>query len=251
MRARKVVASSMIVTAGIIGSLAVFGGFGASADWTDPNGGEEITGADATTQSEVPTNLWCTWYINGLDASITLESPNEGTDEYEGETLLLTGTQADQEVLVAGYTAGASPSILDRAPESDDYDCSWYNSEQGVKVTVTSDGDGFSAEAAAGGPDSEMGWTLDEEAIAVTYTANPDGSCAGWTVASALDIDGDLATIDAAVFPYASVAETEEDCSWSSTFAVNMPAGMMPTYPGQTYTFTGPTLETSVVFLAS
>jgi hypothetical protein len=241
----------MIVTAGIIGSLAVFGSFGAGADWTEPNGGDEIIGADATTQSEVPTNLWCTWYINGLDASITLASPNGGTDEYEGEELLLTGTQADQEVLVAGYTAGESPAIADREPvgDADPYDCSWYNSEQGVKVTVTSAGAGFSAVAALGGDDLEMGWTLAEEPIAVTYTADPDGSCSGWTVASALDITGDGASIDAAVFPYASVTETEEDCSWSSTFAVSMPAGMMPTYPGQNYTFTGPTLETSVAFL--
>lgn len=237
---KKIFAGSLIAASGALVALSVIGS--AQADWTDPVGN-----GDGSTSSEVSTNLWCTWYVNGVDGDISLAPVVEGA-EYEGEALELAGAVDNQEALVAGWISGENPTIATQ----DSYDCSWYRAWKGLTVTVTSAGTGFSASAAVGGDDAAMDFGLDTAPIAVTYTENPGDACsADWTLASGMEINSDGDNVDAAVIPYSGSMPTNESCSWDTTYGVTIPAGKSPSFPGQNYSFVGPTLTTSVEFIAS
>ena len=238
---KKLFASSLLTAAGALVALTVVSG--AQADWSGPSGS-----GDGGTSSTVSTNLWCTWYVNGVDGDISL-TPTAGLDaEYEGESFPLAGSVNGQQALVAGWVDGETPTIATQS----DYDCSWYNAEKGLLVKVTSTGSGFTAAAATGGDDNAMDFSLTDGPIAVTYTENPDNSCsADWNLASGLTIDSNGDHVDAAKILYSDSMATNESCSWDTTYAVSIPAGKAPTYPGQDYEFTGPTLTTSVEFLSA
>ena len=240
---KKFFAGSLFTVAGALIALTVVTSAQAADDWTDPSGG-----GDGGTSSTVSTNLWCTWYVNGVDGDIAL-TPTAGAEaEYEGESFPLAGSVAGQQALVAGWVDGATPTIDTQA----DYDCSWYNSEKGLNVTVTSSGSGFTAAAAVGGDDNAMDFSLGEGPIAVTYSENPENNCsADWDLASSLTVDHDGASIDAATIQYSNSMATNESCSWDTSYAVSIPEGKFPTYPGQNYQFTGPTLTTSVEFISA
>ena len=237
---KKFFAGSLFTVAGALVALTVVGG--AHATWEDPSGSGE-----GDTASTVSTNLWCTWYVNGVDGDIALV-PTAGADaEYEGEDFPLSGRVDDQEALAAGWIAGETPTIATQSS----YDCSWYNAEKGLLVKVTSVGDGFTAVAETGA-DSNMDFALEDAPIAVTYTENPDDACsADWHLADSLTIDSDGAHVDAAQIGYSGTMATDESCSWDTSYAVSIPGGKAPRYPGEDYTFTGPTLTTTVEFISA
>jgi len=235
---KKIIGGALLATSGALLGLTLLGT--AQADWTGPDGG-----GDGETSSSVSTNLWCTWYVNGVDGDIALAPEVAGT-EYEGAALELSGSVMDQEALVAGWVDGASPTIDTQG----DYDCSWYNAHKGLTVTVTSAGTGFAATAETGGPDDQMDFSLAQGPIAVTYTENPDNACsADWTLAAGLTIDSDADSVDAAEIGYSNTMSKTESCSWDTSYGVTIPAGKSPRYPGQNYTFVGPTLTTAVEFI--
>lgn len=235
---KKIVSGALLAGSGMLIAMMVLGN--AQADWTGPDGG-----GDGETSSEVSTNLWCTWYVNGVDGDISLTPVEEGA-EYEGEDLALTGSVLDQEALVAGWVEGESPTIATQS----EYDCSWYRAEKGLSVDVTSLGSGFGATAEVGGADSQMDFDLTEGPIAVTYTENPDDACsADWTLSAGLTIDSDADSVQAAKIEYSDAMAVNEKCSWDTTYAVTIPGGKSPAYPGQNYSFVGPTLTTSVEFI--
>ena len=238
---KKFFASSLFTVAGALVALTVVGA--AQADWSDPSGS-----GDGGTSSTVSTNLWCTWYVNGVDGDIAL-TPTAGEGaEYEGESFPLAGSVNGQQALVAGWVDGSTPTIETQS----DYDCSWYNAEKGLLVKVTSSGDGFTAAAATGGDDNAMDFSLATGPIAVSYTENPDNSCsADWILADGLTIDADGDHVDAAKILYSESMATTESCSWDTSYEVSIPAGKAPTYPGQDYEFTGPTLTTTVEFISA
>ena len=92
---KKFFAGSLFTVAGALVALTVVSG--AQADWTDPSGS-----GDGGTSSTVSTNLWCTWYVNGVDGDIAL-TPTAGAEaEYEGESFPLAGSVDGQQALVAG-----------------------------------------------------------------------------------------------------------------------------------------------------
>ena len=80
---RKLVAMGLLASSGVLVGLSVLGT--AQADWTTPPGDES-----QGTTSEVATNLWCTWVVNGNDSAIALAPTVEGA-EYEGEEFALEG----------------------------------------------------------------------------------------------------------------------------------------------------------------
>ena len=125
MKMKEIKKIGLIGAAGFFASLSLFGGIGASADWTTP----PADGA-AETSSQVPTNLWCAWYVNGMDADVSLypiadlakdRIELEGTiaitdptiQEYNGEERVVTGYSLDTEALVAGYESGDTPEVSD------------------------------------------------------------------------------------------------------------------------------------------
>jgi len=230
---RRIAGVSMLLASGLLASFAVFGT--ASADWTEPDGG-----GDASTDSSVATDLWCTWYATGFESTITLAGTAGA--EYEGEEFALTGADNDQAALVSGYEADAAPTVGTQA------DCSWYNAEKGLTVTITGAGAGFTSDTEAAGDDNSLGWDLADSPLAVEFNPDPDDACEGWVLAPGLTIDADADSVDAAVIAYAADMSTTESCEWDTTFETAIPESLTPADPGATYTFTGPTLTTSLAF---
>jgi len=231
---RRIAGVSMLLASGLLASFALLGT--ASADWTEPDGG-----GDSTTDSSVATDLWCTWYATGFSSTITLAG-TEGA-EYEGEEFTLTGSDDDQAALVSGYVVDADPTVGTQE------DCSWYNAEKGLTVSIVGSGPGFTSDTEAEGADNSLGWDLADSPLAVTFTEDPGDACsADWTLAPGLTIDADADSVDAAVIAYAADMSTTESCEWDTTFETAIPESLTPADPGATYTFTGPTLTTSLAF---
>jgi hypothetical protein len=266
----------LIGAAGFFASLSLFGGVGASADWTtEPDDGT------AETSSEVPTNLWCAWYVNGMSADVILypitDLPKSeieelaadpayelaALEEYDGSELVLTGYSLGTEALVAGWQEGASPQVSDRKLDGvlitdEIYDCSWYNSQLGFTSTVSVeatgnqnfvatyvDGDGLDA------PDTKMDFGLDAgvsgDGIAISFVENPSTNCdADFALATSAIIEDATETSEVASVPYTDTLSTTLTCMWDTKFVVTMPSQLQPTAPGEQYSFTGPTLKTTV-----
>jgi hypothetical protein len=232
---RRIAGVSMLLASGLLASFAVFGT--ASATWEEPDGG----GA-ASTDSSVATDLWCTWYATGFLSTITLAGA-EGA-EYEGEAFELTGEDADQAALVSGYVAEAAPTVGEGQE-----DCSWYNAEKGLTVTITGTGAGFTSRTEAESDDNSLGWDLANSPLAVTFTPDPEDACSeDWILEDGLTIDSNLDSVDAATIAWAADMSTSESCQWDTTFSTAIPANLTPANPGSTYTFVGPTLTTSLEF---
>lgn len=234
---RRIAGVSMLLASGLLASFAVFGT--ASATWEEPDGG-----GDASTASSVATDLWCTWYATGFASSITLAGTAGA--EYEGEEFTLTGSDDDQAALVSGYEVDAAPTVGGQE------DCSWYNLEKGLTVSITSTGGVFTSDTDAEGTDNSLGWALADSPLAVTFAEDPAEACSeDWTLASGLTINADAASIDAAVIAYAADMSTSESCQWDTTFSTAIPANKTPANPGSTYSFVGPTLTTSLEFISA
>jgi hypothetical protein len=224
---RRIAGVSMLLASGLLASFAVFGT--ASADWTEPDGGG------------VATDLWCTWYATGFSSSITLAGTVGA--EYEGEEFTLTGSDDDQAALVSGYEVDAAPTVGGQE------DCSWYNAEKGLTVSIAGSGAGFTSDTDAEGDDNSLGWDLEDSPLEVTFTEDPEDACSDdWELADGLAIDADEASVDVAVIAYAADMSTSESCQWDTTFSTAIPAGKTPANPGSTYAFVGPTLTTSLAF---
>ena len=273
MKMKEIKKIGLIGAAGFFASLSLFGGIGASADWTTP----PEDGA-AETSSQVPTNLWCAWYVNGMDADVSLypiadlaKSRIESIDddpivdadltEYDGSALTLTGYSLGTEALVAGYVEGEFPSVSDRKDEEgtaiidDPYDCSWYNSELGFTSTVSVDALGYQNFVATHGEGIEddgmnFGLTGSDDAIAITFMQDPEDNCdSAFTLASNATIETVDDTNVVVSVPYLSDLSTSLTCMWDTQFVVTMPAGLMPAAPGADYSFTGPTLKTTMTLV--
>ena len=274
MKMKELKKIALIGAAGFFASLSLFGGIGASADWSDPP-----AEGTAETSSEVPTNLWCAWYVNGMDADVSLypiaglaksqiedilETPITDADltEYDGSELVLTGYSLGTEALVAGYVASATPLVSDRKDElgvatsPDPYDCSWYNSEQGFTSTVSVDTDAgnpnfVATYGATPTADTGMNFGLTSVAgdgIAITFVQDPDINCdSDFTLANGAIIEDLVVTnLEVASVLYSAGLSTSLTCMWDTKFVVTMPSLLTPAAPGQKYSFTGPTLKTTV-----
>ncbi len=272
MTMKKLARVGLIGAAGFFASLSLFGGIGANANWED----EPEDGA-AATSSEVPTNLWCAWYVIGMDADVSLypiadlekerienfdENPIEDAEltEYDGSALTLTGYSLDTEALVAGYVSGALPTVSNRKNEDnvlipdDPYDCSWYNAQQGFESSVSVDplaNQNFVATYGIGVADEEMDFGLSGatgDGIAITFIKDPSDHCdVGFTLADGAIIEDNSGTaVEVAAVAYNSALATTLTCKWDTKFVIEMPAQLTPAAPGEKYSFTGPTLKTTV-----
>ena len=268
----------LIGAAAVFASLSLFGGPSVNADWSAPP-----DDGLADTSSSVPTNLWCAWYVNGMTADVALypiagltksqienivATPIVDADltEYDGSTLLLTGYALDSEVLVSGYAEGGTPYVSDRKTAlnvpipSDLYDCSWYNAEQGFEsnvsvVSAEQQGNQTFVATVNGAADTGMDFGLTDAAddgIAITYSQDPDSNCdADFLLESGATIGDGVTSAKVLSVLYSASLDTTLTCQWDTEFKITMPAGKTPAAPGDDYSFTGPTLKTTVTLKTS
>jgi hypothetical protein len=266
MQAKK---NGLIGAAAVFASLSLFGGLSVNAEADVPPWSDAPENGLAETSSSVPTNLWCTWYVNGMDANVNLY-PIDGllkTDviaekvltEYDGDALLLTGYALESEALVAGYL-GDAPEVSDRKTDNvlnspDPYDCSWYNAEQGFESNVSvvsADDEGNQTFVATvnGEPDTGMDFGLTSalgDGITITYSQEPGSNCDGaFLLEDGATIESGSSTAKVLSVVYSATLGTTLTCQWDTMFQITMPAGKTPASPGDDYSFTGPTIKTTV-----
>lgn len=201
-----------------------------------------LANGDASVSASTKTVPWCGWTVRGLPETLTLSdtSVTAGeTSKYVGSEISLAGASGSISAFVSGTGAAATADVDN---------CSWYgdDNKQGLAMTVRASGAGFTATAAEGGADAGMGFLLTEAkplSITPTYAA----SCAnGFTTSDALNVFGDSLTSNPVTTKDKASVSTTTACSWTLAYATKIPAGKEPKFGDQVYTFTGPTLTTTV-----
>jgi hypothetical protein len=204
----------------------------------------EIDGDAATpitTSASADTILQCGWRISGVATTIALANA-EPTLEYVGSEYALTGSDAGIKIYLSGDVSEGTR-------------CSFYNDYKGAQVKVSWDGTAFT-----GTPDNSLGWAVSDKALGITYT---DDTCvpawvteSGITIAAAFLAGSEV--VPAAILatavdtseeysPDAVTGSTFPSCGFSAAYSTAIPSGKVPTSPGLTYSFAGPTLTSTLV----
>ena len=206
----------------------------ATSQATDPSGG-----GDTQLSASTETGPWCGWYLTDVSAELELVPVNVEETTYVGTAIDLTVTDP----LGLSAFVGGSESHSD-----DTSNCSWYGdtNKQAVEVSVTADSANFMATPFLGDPDTSMDFSLDSDnRLTITVAADTD-FCNGFFVTDLTYIYGESLTatpIESAVF---TEVGTTDRCDWEVTYSTSIPAGLVPTYGGDTYVYTGPTLTTTL-----
>lgn len=222
-------------------SLTFFGLQAVTASFAATSAGSEpfnaTTGADAETLED------CEWYLNGVETTLSLVAESEL--EYVGDNYTLAVEDTDINVYFSGT-------------ESEDDRCSFYDDVQGARVAVSWDGVSF----VAGGGDTSLDWSLGDaletsgtSALAIAYATG--SSCdVAFTSGLTAEITSDATTpqipasignaATAGFDPTALTGSTFAKCNLNASYSVVMPGGRAPDNPGSAYTFTGPTLTTTI-----
>ncbi len=199
----------------------------------------------AATSSSVVTEELCTWYMLGAPSSITLAPASEGT-EYEGDAIEVSDAftaSANKDLNV--YSSGPSGS----ASRTTYANCTFYGAPTRPTVTMSIGDADFTATAASGGADAPMDFAASD---GNELDVDQSSSCvAKWTTADlALKtsaLSGNLITIPTIGNVDSRVTGDGNDrCSADFTVKINIPAGKTPTYPGQTYSWSGPSFTTAL-----
>ncbi len=222
-------------------SLTFFGLQAVTASFAVTSAGSEPT--NATTGADADTIDDCEWYLNGVETTLSLEAESEL--EYVGNDYTLEVDDTDINV----YFSGTS---------TPDVRCSFYDDVQGARVTVTWDGTSF----VAGGSDTSLDWELGElletsgnSVLAIEYATGTGCDAAfssGLTAeitsgATTPQIPASIGNSETAGFdPTALTGSTFAKCNLNASYSVVMPGGRAPDNPGSAYTFTGPTLTTTI-----
>jgi hypothetical protein len=237
----------------IAGLLLLVGASALSAgvSYSDETAAESDSDASATT-STVDSQEKCTWYLTGIQASISLDVLSGGTGgKYDGTEMVLEKA-ADSDLTV--YTSGNQGT----GTASANSECTFYNGKTGVSVSNSIATYAVTA-ADTMGADTEMNYNLSALIpLKVTYTettcwnnGNADAPVHAWTnnalaidMYSAENASGSVMSLALADTLQVNDESFSERCSASSVYQLKIPAGKEPTRPGDNITFTGP----SVVF---
>ena len=236
----------------------------AIADGTTQQGASGNQGLAAqTTSISTDVRPWCGWTaLTAANDSISLV-PDDGEDTvYDGDAINLVATGQEFAIRVgpAGDPVAAGSDFVALGADN----CSWFADDQvnGVAVTTTLAGigdtpaHGFAGVSdAAGAEDVDISMNFEAgsapgEEFVINNTAV---SCAdvGFSFSgSPLRVtDATTATTGASVvtMPVNSTT-TNNFCSWTSSYAITIPAGKKPLFGDSTYTFTGPTITNTMVY---
>jgi hypothetical protein len=199
----------------------------------------------------------CSWYVQNVPEAIVMGNPENL--EYIGQDLPLEALDLDEiSVFFSGDTEKG-----DR--------CSFYDEEIGVELAISVSGTGFYNSLAddsldwtfgdpmEDGSDAEFGISFIEE---LTSTCAPnfttsfsrqaliDGSGQALNLVP-LKIGPTLVALSFRPYELPINNPTFADCIVSAQFQTSVPGGKMPRTPGQSYSFQGPTVTTSLIILDS
>jgi hypothetical protein len=204
----------------------------------------EISSLNVTT--EIPVAPWCGWYVSTDEATDIALLPVAGAPtEYTGLEIALAETAA----VTTAYVGPASGLTEKQASTA----CSWFTvgSKYGARYDVEADGSVFEASAMLSGiptADTVMNFTATdgENPLVITNTGIDSCSAEGFDPAESAELsDGNSITTPWTVLTADVV--TNNFCQWAAKYEIKIPSGLIPTYGGVTYKWTGPTLTHTLV----
>lgn len=201
----------------------------------------------ATTGASADTIEDCEWYLDGVDSVVTLE--NTTGMEYVGDDYTLTAAADEVQVYFSGTT-----DINNR--------CSFYDDVKGAAVEVGWTGTTFTN---VDPTDTSLDWSLGVtpleltpgtySSLDVTYTKTEcDDVFAGGTAVSISSeavsplTPASISNADTGTFSPSAAAgsATFANCTLDAGYSVVLPGNRAPDNPGDTYSFTGPALLTTI-----
>jgi hypothetical protein len=230
----------------IAASLVFFGGQTVTSSFAATTAEGET---DATTGASAATIEDCEWYLDGVESVVTLE--NTTGMEYVGDDYTLTAAPDEVQVYFSGTIAP-------------DDRCSFYDDVKGAAVEVGWTGTTFTNLDAT---DTSLDWTLGEtllesatatsttSSLDVTYTKtvcdNAFTAGAAVSITSAATpplIPASISNADTGTFlPSAALGSaTFAKCTLNAGYSVVLPGNRAPDNPGETYSFEGPALLTTI-----
>jgi hypothetical protein len=202
---------------------------------------------EVATSTEVVTEELCTWYLLGAPSSIDLE-PATADTEYEGDLILVSDSFTESEEDELNVYSSGNVSAGGRTTYGN---CTFYSAVTRPIVTMAITDDDFTASANVAGTPTVDG-TMDFKAeTGNEFIVDQTGTCtAAWTKA---DLSLKTAALTGVVMTIPTLADVEDRvtssndrCMADLLIKINIPAGKTPTYPGRTYTWSGPGFTTAL-----
>ena len=228
-----------------ISALLVIGGTQSSIVAFAVTGIDGDADTDVTTSASADSILQCGWRIAGVATTIALANETPSL-KYIGSEYALIGADAGISVFLSGGTEESVP-------------CSFYNDYKGAQVKVSWDGVDFTSSTVAAPTDTSLSWAVSDKPLNITYT---DADCTvDWTAGDSVTVNAayvSTAVVPASILATAVNESAEYDpshvsaptfprCGFSATFSTAIPSNKTPSNPGSSYSFTGPTLTTTLV----
>lgn len=204
----------------------------------------------SSSEASVTVEAECKWFIYNVPSNITL-SP-EGNQKYAGQALTLTGSSTDLTIRKSGTDQGADSFS----------DCSFFGSK--TDPTLLAEVDGTKFDATYGGSNTEdtgMDFTIATDGNSGFKVKA--GECTANTDVWNENVDGKFLTDSYLVSPVLTftsnadvnnslTSETDtQECQSDFTYEVTIPAGKTPDSPGETYSYTGPSVEFTAMYSSS
>ncbi len=234
---RKVLAMLVALLATAAMSFSTIGLVSASSEEARDTAGP-IEAGEGATSSSVVVPPWCAWYLNGSAESIDL-APAEvdgAPAKYIGDALTVSADSPDMYAYIGSDVAQTAPMEADN--------CSWFGATPwNAEFTVEITGTAFEASTSGGARDAEMDFSVtDAEPISITPSFTDCG--AGFTEGPASQLpDGEA--LSANVWTN-TTGGTNDFCTFNFSYSVTIPANLIPSYGGTTYTWTGPNITHTV-----
>ena len=198
----------------------------------------------------------CSWYLENVPTSISMSNP-DNLDYYGQDLPLEAQDLADISVFFSGDA------------EKNDR-CSFYDEETGVELAMSVSGTGFYNS----GPDNSLDWTFGDpmkdgstSQFGVSFIEQLESCSSAFTKSFASQVlnsgigpplnlkplETGPTAVRSSFQPSALPADspTFAECVLSAKFQTSVPGGQMPSRPGQSYNFQGPTVTTTLTILDS
>jgi hypothetical protein len=209
-----------------------------------------------STRIEMEVRPWCGWTALAASSDVITLAPTDDV-VYDGTLINLVATGVLFAIKVGPATDDTAVPQPFAAEEADE--CSWFATDQknGVAVSTTLSGNVFAAvsDANLGGAttDDTMSFSAEEgNPLTIDNTATSDCDIdeeTGFNFEGSPFIVSDNSVLTKAVVSMtAQNTETNNFCSWTSDYAISIPAGKKPLFGDSTYTYTGPTVTNTMVY---